>query len=192
MSGRTMAFDEALYIARARAGDEAAFAVLYDHYERPIYNFVYKMMGNADDAADVTQDCFLKAYVALPKTSADLNLQAWLYRIAANTCLDILRRRKRIRWLPWDIFSAGGLPEPSTEDGPERSYSEKETREVVLRVLGQMSPRYRTCLVLREYEGFSCAEIAEIVGSSRSAVKSMLFRGREQFREIFKSLEESS
>lgn len=191
MTGRAAAFDATLLIERARQGDEEAFAAIYDRYERAIYNFTYKMMGNAEDAADVTQECFLKAYIALPKTSADLNLQAWLYRIASNACLDILRRRKRIRWFPWEIFSSGALPEPSTEEGPERSYAQQEARESVHRTLAKMPAKYRACLVLREYEGFSCAEIAEIIGSSRSAVKSMLFRGREQFREIYNNLEEN-
>jgi RNA polymerase sigma-70 factor, ECF subfamily len=191
VTGQSFALDEGLLIQRAREGDEAAFAAIYDHYERPIYNYVYKIMLSADDAADITQDCFVKAYVALPKTNEELNLQAWLYRIASNACLDVLRRRKRVRWMSWDIFDDGTLPEPSANenDGPELTYSQQETRETVIMVLKKMSPKYRTCLVLREYEGFSCAEIAKIMGSSRSAIKSMLFRGREQFRQVYQSLE---
>ncbi len=189
MTGQSFALDEGRLIQRAREGDEVAFGAIYDRYERPIYNYVYKIMGSADDAADLTQDCFVKAFVALPKTKEELNLQAWLYRIASNCCLDVLRRRKRVRWTSWEIFDDGTLPEPSTDEGPELSYSQQETRDIVVKVLKTMSPKYRTCLVLREYEGFSCAEIAEIMGSSRSAIKSMLFRGREQFREIYMSLE---
>lgn len=189
MDQSAVAWDETGCIERARQGDEAAFAIIYERYEKQIYAFICRMMGNPDDAADLTQECFLKAFVALPKTTEFLNLSAWLHRIASNACLDVLRRRRIIRWLHWDNFISGAAPEPTVQDGPERAYLRSETREHVQSILNDLSPRYRLCLVLREYQGFSYEKIAEIMGTSTSSVKSMLFRSREQFRKIYSSRE---
>src|SRR5919202_448754 len=86
--------EEAAWVARARTGDRGAFAEIYARYERRIYAFVYRTMGNPEDACDLTQETFLKAYRALDRTNDELNVNAWLHRIAANTCLDVLRRRQ--------------------------------------------------------------------------------------------------
>lgn len=178
-------WDETTWIERARLGDEAAFAAIYERYERPIYSLVYRLMGNAEDAFDITQDVFVKAYKALSKTSPDLNLSAWLHRIASNACMDVLRRRKIVRWLPWDPTEHANITPASDEDEPERRVVGRETRQQVQNVLNKMNERYRLCLVLREYQDMSCEEIAEVLGTSRQAVKSMLFRARDQFRDIY-------
>ena len=183
-----MASEEASWVARAKAGDQAAFAELFARYERRIYAFVYRMMGNPDDAFDLTQETFLKAFRALERTDAELNVNAWLHRIASNACMDVLRRRQRLRWLPWDGAKherASGL----REDDPEGTLLGDETQQSVTRVLQAMSPRNRQAMILREYEGLSCEDIGEIMGVSRSAVKSILFRGREEFRKIYVQLE---
>jgi RNA polymerase sigma-70 factor, ECF subfamily len=181
--------DEATWVERARAGDEAAFAAIYERYERPIYSLVYRVMGNADDAFDITQDVFVKAYKALAKTSPDLNLSAWLHRIASNACMDVLRRRKIVRWLPWDPTEHANITPADNDDEPEQNMMNRQTRLQVQAVLNQMNERYRLCLVLREYQDMSCEEIADVLGISRQAVKSTLFRAREQFREIYERQE---
>ena len=194
-SGRTTegcyseVWDESTWIDRARQGDEAAFSAIYERYERAIYALVYRLMGNPDDAFDITQDVFVKAYKALAKTSPDLNLSAWLHRIASNACLDVLRRRKIIRWMPWDPAEHANITPATSQDEPERRLMGQETRAQVQAVLNLMNERYRLCLVLREYQDLSCEEIAEIMGTSRQAIKSMLFRAREQFREIYERQE---
>ncbi len=173
--------EETGWVARAKAGDQAAFASLFARYERRIYAFSYRMMGNPDDAFDLTQETFLKAFRALDKTDEELNVNAWLHRIAS---MDVLRRRQRIRWLPWDApkheRASGAL-----EDNPEGAVIGDETQRIVQRVLDKMSARNRQAMVLREYEGLSCEDIGEIMGASRSAVKSILFRGREEFRKLY-------
>lgn len=176
--------EELTWVTRAKAGDQAAFASLFAHYERRIYAFAYRMMGDPDDAFDLTQETFLKAFRALDKTDDELNVNAWLHRIASNACMDVLRRRQRIRWLPWDgpkHERASSIP----ADDPEGSVIGNETQRTVQRVLNTMSPRNRQAMVLREYEGLSCEDIGEIMGVSRSAVKSILFRGREEFRKLY-------
>ncbi|MCC6630071.1 MAG: RNA polymerase sigma factor [Chloroflexi bacterium] len=181
--------DERGWIERAKQGDQAAFEAIFQRYERQIYSFIYRMMGDADDAYDLTQDCFVKAYKALGKTSQDLNLSAWLHRIASNACLDVLRRRQRLRWLPWEGPKHDHLLQSAPADDPERSAISHETRVTVQRVLDRMTHRHRLALILREYEGLSCAEIGQVMSLSRSAVKSMLFRAREEFRRVVAAID---
>jgi len=187
------AADELRCVARAKAGDHDAFALLYQKYERSVYQFIYRMVGNAEEASDLTQECFIKAYRALPQTTDDLNVGGWLRRIATNVCLDALRRRNRLRWLrldhlaPWQNSSLR-----SDAIDPERALMETETQDTVERVLQRLQPHYRAALILREYEGYSSEEIAQILGISRSAAKSLLFRAREEFRRLFREMEAQS
>ncbi len=180
----TVALDETNWIARARQGDAAAFEAIYQRYERRIYSFVYRMMANPEDASDLTQDTFVKAYLALPRTTPDLNVSAWLHRIASNACLDVLRRRRLVQWLPWDVFDTNPAMEPAAPDDPAASFIRQETEHEVQHILSLLTPKHRTALVLKEYQGLSCDEIADIMGTSRSAIKSLLFRAREEFRQV--------
>lgn len=184
--------DEAVWVDRAKQGDQAAFEAIFQRYERQIYGFIFRIMGNPDDANDLTQECFIRAYRALGATSDDLNISAWLHRIASNACLDVLRRRQRIRWLPWESHKHEHLLHGKPLDDPERNALSNEAQAAVQRVLQHMTPRNRMALVLREYEGLSCEEIGQIMGLSRSAVKSVLFRGREEFRKVYRKLEEDA
>lgn len=182
--------DEAVWVSRAKGGDQAAFEAIFQRYERQIYGFIFRMMANAEDANDLTQECFIRAYKGLPATSEDLNVSAWLHRIASNACLDVLRRRQRIRWLPWEAHKHEHLLHGRPLDDPERNALSSEAQATVHAVLRHMSPRNRMALVLREYEGLSCEDIGQIMGLSRSAVKSVLFRGREEFRKVYRQLED--
>jgi RNA polymerase sigma-70 factor (ECF subfamily) len=181
--------DERMWIERAKAGDKAAFEAIYRRYERQIYSFIYRMMGDADDADDLTQDCFVKAFTALAATRDDTNVSAWLHRIAANACLDVLRRRQLRRWLPWNGPTHDHLLLSAPADDPERRALSREARVSVQRVLDRMKPRHRLALLLREYEGLSCEEIGEVMGLGRSAVKSVLYRAREEFKQRWAALE---
>lgn len=180
-----LAEDETATVDRAKAGDRAAFELIVERYDRKIYAFCYRITGNADDALDATQECFLRAYNALSRTSDDLNVSAWLHRIAANVCLDLLRRRRKIRWLPWDTYQHEHLLHGSPADDPERSVLGQEAQALVRTVLNRMNPRYRMALILREYDGLSCAEIAELMDMTVGSAKSVLFRAREEFRRIY-------
>lgn len=185
MEGLALALDEKSWVARAREGDSAAFEAIYNRYERRLYAFVYRLMGNAEDAYDLTQDTFVRAYTALPRTAPDLNLSAWLHRIAANACMDVLRRRKLIRWLPWETFDTNPGLEPTAADDPVGEYNQYETSGEVQAVLDKLTPKHRMSLILKEYQGMSCDEIGTVMGLSRSAVKSLLFRAREEFRQAY-------
>ena len=185
MEGLAVAIDEKGWIVRAREGDAAAFEAIYNRYERRLYAFTYRLMGNPEDAYDLTQDTFVKAYQALPRTAPDLNLSAWLHRIASNACMDVLRRRKLIRWLPWETFDTNPAMEPTASDDPEGEYGQVETSEEVQVILDKLSPKHRMALILKEFQGMSGDEIGQVMGLTRSAVKSLLFRAREEFRQVY-------
>lgn len=192
MDGAATPFDEASWVSRAKEGDQAAFEAIFERYSRQIYGYIYRMMGNPEDADELTQECFIRAYKNLSHTSQELKLSAWLHRIASNACLDVLRRRQRIRWLPWESHKHEHLLHARPLDDPERNALSQETQLVVQQVLNKMSPRNRMALVLREYEGMSCEDIGQVMALSRSAVKSVLFRGRQEFRHIYEAMEDEA
>lgn len=182
----------------ARHGERAAIAsdrfdAIYDAYQGRVFGLAYRMMGNADDARDVTQEAFISAYQNLHKLGPaagqeprdNAHLAAWLYRIASNKCIDALRKRKRRAGVDWDTFARTARAQPEDGGQPEAQALKRERAETVQRVLDEMTPRYRLVLLLHEHQGLSVREIAATVDRSESAVKSMLFRAREQFRALY-------
>jgi RNA polymerase sigma-70 factor (ECF subfamily) len=170
---------------------EVVFERLFAQYEQPIYQYVYRLLGDAEDARDFTQDAFVKAYRKLPETLAkgEFQPQAWLYRIATNVCLDELRHRKLVKWQPWEAFISVFHPSQVAKDSPERDTIDRENTEEVQLILEKLHPKYRMCLILREYHDLSYDEIAEVLATTRAAVKSLLFRAREEFRQVYARVE---
>jgi len=171
-------------------GDVSTFEEVFRLYHARIYNYVYRIVGNVKDAEDLTQESFLKAYQALMRGDQPTNLPGWLYRIASNTCLDVLRRRRLIRWQPLEnllaVLSADG------ERSPEEQVLQSERRTEIECVLAKLPPRYRMYLILREREGFSYQEISAITGDSLDTVKATLYRARERARQIGSKLRSGS
>ncbi|MBK9229646.1 MAG: sigma-70 family RNA polymerase sigma factor [Anaerolineae bacterium] len=161
---------------------EELFERLYVQYHRPLFSYVLRLVGHWEQAEDLTQETFVKAYHALARLPADSNYRAWLYRIATNTCYDALRRKRLIQWLPFFDDDAG----PQT-DSPEHATAEALA---VRTALAQLPADQRTCLVLYIYDSFSTEEIAQVMGCSRGAVKTRLFRARERFRQVYVGVEE--
>ncbi len=162
-----------------------SFDQIYDEYKTPIYNYVYHLVGDREQADDLTQDTFLKAFKALPKMDGSLKLSAWLYRIATNTAYDALRRRKLIAWLPWQDLDHEPADVESAD--PQEIYG---TTELVRAALRRMPQQYRSALLLYTQEGFSYSEIARTLNIAESGVKMYLSRARQSFREHYKSLEQ--
>jgi len=183
-----MTAGELMVAQRVETREDLSFDEIFESYHERIYNCIYRLVGNPEEAHDLTQETFLRAYAGLPKIDGELKVGPWLYRIATNLCMDQLRRRKLIRWEPWESFVALFHPKQVARDNPERDALRQESRELVHRVLQELPPRYRICLVLREYHGMSCEEIGDVIGSSRSAVKSLLFRAREEFRQVYQRM----
>lgn len=173
-------------------GHAAAFQALFTRYQSRIYNYVYRMVGDADEAQDLTQDSFVKAYQALQRGDVPTNPSAWLYCIASRTCLDALRRRRLIRWLP--LGRLGGRRRPAgheAAESPESHLLRAEERARIQQALDRLPPRYRMMLLLREYEGLTYQEIAEATGDSLSTVKVTLFRARERCRREYQMLDDA-
>jgi RNA polymerase sigma-70 factor, ECF subfamily len=190
------------------------FEEIFTRFQTPITNFVFRLVGNREQAYDLTQDVFVKAYRALSSgtTIQAAALSSWLYRIASNTATDALRRRRLISWLPLSLFNedrgvGAGMP-GSENPNPQQPTAEENLsaaagtytggydggrfeqrvadREIVESVLKKLPPKYATCLLLYEHEGFSCAEIAEVLSVSPSAVKMRLMRARERFIQLYR------
>jgi RNA polymerase sigma-70 factor (ECF subfamily) len=169
--------------AECATGNALDFETLVRRYERQIYAYTYRMMGgNAADAEDLTQETFLKAYRALAHTPDVPHVSAWLYRIAANNCRDEWRRRQRRHAQPWDPTVQEPIADSSAESDPEAFAIRRETDARIEAILDRMKPRNKRALVLKECAGLSCEDIGAMMGISGKAVKSTLFRAREEFR----------
>ena len=173
--------DERALIGAAQAGNEAAFAQLFDTYHGPITGYLYRMVGDRDVADDLAQDTFVKAYRALGRTDPGLNFRAWLYRIATNTALSYLRRQRLLRWLPF----GPGVPEPSGEPHLAERLGERELIEAALQ---RINRGYASALLLRHHQGLSLAEVADTLGISVNGAKVRLFRARKAFVEAYETL----
>jgi RNA polymerase sigma-70 factor (ECF subfamily) len=169
--------DDGDLVARARAGDPVAFERLFDRYHAPILNYLHRMVYDRAVAEDLAQDTFIKAYRALPDTSPDLAFKAWIYRIATNTAISHLRRKKLVQWVPF----LGGTDHASDES-IERSVGRRLDVEQSLKRLPQ---HYAMILLLRHYQGLSLAETAAALDITENAAKLRLFRARKAFAEVY-------
>lgn len=182
--------DELWLVQRTREGDSSAFEEIFRIYHARIYNYVYRLVEDAEDARDLTQESFLKAYRALLRGDQPVNLSGWLYRIASNTCLDVLRRRRLIHWQPLENLLA--VLHVAGARSPEEEVLWNEQQAEIEHVLALLPPRYRMYLILREREGFSYQEIASIIGDSLDTVKVTLHRARKRARQIGSKLRSGS
>jgi RNA polymerase sigma-70 factor, ECF subfamily len=184
----TPAFDESALVVRAKAGDEEAFSELVRHYDRRVYRMAKQITQNDDDAEDVLQETFLKAYTHLDDFQGNSKFYTWLVRIAVNEALMKLRKRRSDRTVPLDEPIDTGEDEMVREiavwdENPEESYSRDELGEILDQAIQSLKPAYRTVFILRDIEEMSIEETAEALGLSISAVKSRLLRARLQLRE---------
>lgn len=190
------------------------FEDIFTRFQTPLINFVYRLVGNREQACDLVQDVFVKAFRAfnggtIIQAGA---LSSWLYRIASNTATDALRRRRLINWLPLSLFNEDrGVGAGMPGDVPTDQYADTQAydnvissgsmgnydggrfenriadREIIQSVLSKMPPKYSATLLLYEYEGFTVAETAEVLKISPSAVKMRLMRARENFITRYKA-----
>ena len=188
MAPEAAVFDEASLVAQARRGDTGAFTELTEKYQRNIFRLAQNITQNREDAEDVLQETFLKAYQHLPEFEGLSKFYTWIVRIAVNEALMKLRKRK------WD--KTVWLDEPVTvgedtvareiavwDDNPEQRYSQEELREILDKAVNGLAAPYRTVFALRDMEGLSTEETAQALELSVPAVKSRLLRARLQLRD---------
>ncbi len=181
-------FDEAALVQRAKAGDAAAFSDLVTHYDRRVFRMAKQITQNDDDAEDVLQETFMKAYSHLDDFQGNSKFYTWLVRIAVNEALMKLRKRRSDRTVPLDEPIDTGEDEVIREiavweENPEQRYSREELAQVLDEAVQSLKPAYRTVFILRDIEELSIEETAQALDLSISAVKSRLLRARLQLRE---------
>jgi RNA polymerase sigma-70 factor (ECF subfamily) len=182
------AFDEAALVAAAKAGDSSAFSDLIRHYDRRVFRMAKQITQNDDDAEDVLQETFLKAYTHLDDFQGNSKFYTWVVRIAVNEALMKLRKRRSDRTVPLDDPIDTGEDEVVREiavwdQNPEDTYSREELATILDDAVQSLKPAYRTVFILRDIEELSIEETAEALDLSISAVKSRLLRARLQLRE---------
>ena len=178
-------------VQRAKQGDEESFAALVEQNQGRIYNLALRMTGNPDDALELSQEAFLNAWKGLGKFQGDSSFATWLYRLTSNVCIDFLRREKRRSALSMTI-SLDDEEEARQAELPDERFSphveaERRERQEALRAgLNTLSAGDRRVLILRELEGLSYGEIAQVLGLEEGTVKSRIARARLALRNYLK------
>lgn len=193
LQGESSVPDE-LLLQQARLGSLDAFEALVNRYERPVFNLVYRIVRNEHDAEDITQQAFLAVAEHLPELRNETAFRPWLFRIATNLALKVLRHRQK------EVFDSLGPSEQADGEGgqivprpvliadwrysPDQILSRKELREQIESALDKLELAYRVVFLLRDVEGLSVRETAEILGLSEANVKVRLLRARLKLREL--------
>lgn len=178
------ASQEAEIVRWVLEGDADAFGAIVDEYQKNVYNLALRMTGNPEDAQDMSQEAFIKAFNSLASFRGDSKLSVWLYRIVSNVCLDFLHSRKRRQTVSLNMDDGEGgsseLEIPDLSAMPEEELNRRLTREAVRKGLLSLPEDQREILLLREIEGLSYDEIAQALELEAGTVKSRIFRARKR------------
>jgi RNA polymerase sigma-70 factor (ECF subfamily) len=179
--------EEARWVGEARGGNKDAFSRLVEAYQRPVYNLAFRLLGNAQEAEDATQETFVRAYSRLRQYDSSHTFATWLFSIANHHCIDRLRKR-RVRFVS---VEANPLLHKLLDEGarPEQRVLEQLQAAEVQTLLDGLAPEHRTPLVLRNWEEYSLEQIAETLGLTAPAVKNRLFRARKQLAGLYQAVE---
>src|SRR5215475_12944214 len=185
---------DSVAVARAKQGDDDAYRILVDRHSRGVFRLAYRMTGNEQDSEDVVQETFLRAYKQLHRYEARSSFSTWLYRIAANYSLDLVRRKKRHGEVTLQESATeeemGEVVHavPSGDPGPDRLLFSGAIQEQVAATLSELSQQERTAFVLRHFEGQSIEEISSALGLSANAAKHSIFRAVQKLRRALEPL----
>ncbi len=181
--------DETALIRAAQAGDREAFEQLVRAYDHSVLRLAMNMLRSPEDARDVYQETFLRVYRNLPHFRFDCSFHTWIYRIATNICLDLLRKRKVRKEESPVLATPDGtvdrfesVADQSAELDPQRRLLSGQIRTRVKDALGQLSPRERMVFEMRHYEGLRLRNIGEVLGTTEEAAKNCLFRATQKMR----------
>jgi RNA polymerase sigma-70 factor (ECF subfamily) len=181
--------EETALVAELKAGSEEAFAYILAVYQNPVFNLIGHILENEADAADVLQDVFLKVFKGIRHFHGDSSLKTWIYRIAVHEASNHRRGWLRRHWRePISVDDADAQPVVVAAEAqlgletPLDTLEQAERQELVKRALASLAQPYKTAVILREIEGLSYEEIAQVMGVAEGTVKSRLLRGRELLR----------
>ena len=180
--------------ATSSADEARALSELYEQFKRPIHSYIYRLLGNSEDADDVTQEVFVRACTSWNGLYERNNLSAWLYRIATNLCVDMLRRRKRISWR--SLTSNSGQEDRFESSGDDGSYllpdsggiPEVAEREHIRQALASMPEEYAVALALSAAQGIPYQEVAAILNISPNAAATRISRAKRMFIEQYQRI----
>lgn len=173
-------------IRQVLAGETNAFSELVERYQTKVYSLALRMCGSEDDAFDLAQEAFLRAWQSLESYRADAAFPSWLYRLTSNVCIDYLRKKKRSKIISLTFEDDEGeqaqteLPDPAPT--PEQALLQKEERALLTEAMNALPVEARQILTLRAINGLSYEQIAEVMGLPEGTVKSRLSRARDQLR----------
>lgn len=185
-----MTVDENVIIDQVRSGEIQAFQGLVEQYKKKVYYLAYDMMGNHEDAEDVSQEVFLRAFRFIKDFRGEAKLSSWLYRITHNVCID--QRRKKplaILSLNQDPENRGEIEIEDSGSSPEESLRASLLQKDIEKALETLTPRERSVFVMRHYNELMVREIADILEISEGTVKSLLFRAVRRLRKTLASHE---
>ena len=173
--------EEQILVMRAQRGEQDAFRVLVERYQKLVYTLALRMLNVPADAEDAAQEAFLSAWKALPRFRMDAKFSTWLYRLTVNAATDVLRRRRKEP----DSLDDAERPVQAADrtDTPEEAAQRAERRTMVRRAIGALSENHRQILLLREVTGLSYEEIGAALELSPGTVRSRLARARKELRE---------
>lgn len=176
--------EELRVVERVRSGDADAFEALVLEHQKKVYNLALRMVGSEEDAKDMAQEAFIRAYSSLDSFRGDSKFSVWLYRLTSNVCIDFLRSRGRKQTVSLTVEDEDEDPAeleiPDERFSPEKALEKRELRESVSRGLETLSPEYRQILLLREISGMSYEEIGKALDLEEGTVKSRIFRARKK------------
>ena len=177
-----MEIQEEALVRRAASGDDSAFEQLLLAHQKQVYNLCLRLSGSAEDAFDLSQEAFIKAWRALAQYQFEAEFSTWLYRLTRNVCIDHLRRRKRQSTVPLETEQDGELPDSAP--GPEEQMLHEEKQRILAEAMQALPEDQREILVLRVVNDLSYDRIAEILDLQLGTVKSRLARARLQLKKI--------
>ncbi|MDF2520955.1 MAG: polymerase subunit sigma-24 [Clostridia bacterium] len=188
---------EKLLIKKSKSGDVEAFEQLIFDYQKKAYNIALRIMGNQEDAKDMCQEAFIRIFKSIEGFKEQSSFSTWMYRIVTNVCLDEIRRKKKNDTVSLDntFETQNGevhFETASDEDTPEEAFIRTEKRRIILKEINSLSEEYKTAIVLRDIQGFSYEEIANILCCSIGTVKSRINRGRNILKNRLKTALELS
>ncbi len=171
--------DDEELVRRSKGGDAESFNQLIHRWERPIFALAYRTLGREEDARDVTQETFLRAFRALPGFKGDAKFSSWLYRIALNLCRDWMRKDRRapVVAMPEGVEAHELAAEPAGTPSAEDLAARAELSEAVAKAMERLPREQRTAIILKEYHGLTFQEVADVMNCPLSTAKTRLYQG---------------
>ncbi len=176
--------EEQTWLEQARQGDKIAFGKLIEAYQRPVYNLAYRMLNNSGEAEEAAQEAFIRAYTRLHTYKPNHKFSTWMLSITSNYCIDLIRKRRALLLSIDEPLPPHPALMSDKQKGPEAQIMLSEQQEMVQSLLQELQPDYRQAVVLRYWHELSYEEIADMMDTTVSAIKSRLFRARRQLAEI--------